>query len=161
MQGRHQTFVWTTDRRPVPSGRVSCSLVGPKTAVKWLTQFGTLDGVIENAKDIGGVVGENLRRALEWLPLSRQLVTVKCDCDLSGHHVSILESLKQQEGGANEARDEADALRARLDEDPRLKVTVGDGLAYLRVQLDTGTKLNGVFLAFATSAEAPRGHSDL
>ena len=70
--------------------------VGPKTAVKWLTQYSTLDGVIENAKDIGGVVGENLRRALEWLPLSRQLVTVKCDCDLSGQHVSILESLQQK-----------------------------------------------------------------
>jgi DNA polymerase-1 len=69
--------------------------VGPKTAVKWLTQYGTLDGVIGNAKDIGGVVGENLRRALEWLPLSRELVTVKCDCDLSGHHVSVLDSLQQ------------------------------------------------------------------
>ena len=70
--------------------------VGPKTAVKWLAQYGTLDGVIENAKDIGGVVGENLRKALEWLPLSRQLVTVKCDCDLSGHHASILETLQQK-----------------------------------------------------------------
>ncbi len=70
--------------------------VGPKTAVKWLTQYGSLDGVIANAAAISGVAGENLRRALEWLPLSRQLVTVKCDCDLSGHHVSILESLRQQ-----------------------------------------------------------------
>lgn len=70
--------------------------VGPKTAVKWLTQYGSLDGVIAHAAEIGGVVGENLRRALDWLPLSRQLVTVKCDCDLSGHHVSILESLQQQ-----------------------------------------------------------------
>ena len=65
--------------------------VGPKTAVKWLTQYGNLDGVLAHAAEIGGVVGENLRRALEWLPLSRQLVTVRCDCDLSGHHVSILE----------------------------------------------------------------------
>ncbi len=70
--------------------------VGPKTAVKWLTQYGSLDGVIAHAPDIGGVVGENLRRALAWLPLSRELVTVKCDCDLSGHHVSILDSLGQQ-----------------------------------------------------------------
>ncbi len=70
--------------------------VGPKTAVKWLTQYGNLDGVLANASAIGGVVGENLRRALAWLPLSRQLVTVKCDCDLFGHHVSILDSLKQQ-----------------------------------------------------------------
>ncbi len=70
--------------------------VGPKTAVKWLTQYGSLDGVIAHAAEIGGVVGENLRRALDWLPLSRRLVTVKCDCDLSGHHVSILDSLLQQ-----------------------------------------------------------------
>jgi len=52
---------------------------GPKTAVKWLTQHGTLDKVVENAHTITGVVGENLRKAMEWLPLSRQLITVKCD----------------------------------------------------------------------------------
>ncbi|MFM7227340.1 MAG: 5'-3' exonuclease H3TH domain-containing protein, partial [Betaproteobacteria bacterium] len=60
--------------------------VGPKTAVKWLSHYETLDGVIGHASEIGGVVGENLRKALDGLPLARQLVTVKCDCDLSGHH---------------------------------------------------------------------------
>jgi DNA polymerase-1 len=69
--------------------------VGPKTAVKWLSQYDSLDGVIAHASDIGGVVGDNLRKTLDWLPLARQLVTVKCDCDLSGHHESILASLKQ------------------------------------------------------------------
>ncbi len=69
--------------------------VGPKTAVKWLSQFENLDGVIAHANEIGGVVGDNLRKALDWLPLARQLVTVKCDCDLSGHHESILASLQQ------------------------------------------------------------------
>jgi DNA polymerase-1 len=53
--------------------------VGPKTAVKWLTQFGTLDSVVNHADEIGGVVGENLRKALNWLPQARRLVTVKCD----------------------------------------------------------------------------------
>lgn len=67
--------------------------VGPKTAVKWLAQYGTLDGVIANAAAIGGVVGENLRRALDWLPQARTLVTVKIDCDLDGHMKSIPESL--------------------------------------------------------------------
>ncbi len=67
--------------------------VGPKTAVKWLTQYGTLDGVIEHANDIGGVVGENLRRALDWLPQARHLVTVKCDCDMSAHLSTIDEQL--------------------------------------------------------------------
>jgi DNA polymerase-1 len=56
--------------------------VGPKTAVKWLTQYGSLDGVIAAAPDIGGVVGENLRRALDFLPLGRRLVTVRCDLEL-------------------------------------------------------------------------------
>ncbi|GGI55415.1 DNA polymerase I [Oxalicibacterium solurbis] len=70
--------------------------VGPKTAVKWLTQYETLDGVIEHAADIKGAVGENLRRALDWLPQARVLVTVKTDCDLSAHMKSIVESLVQQ-----------------------------------------------------------------
>ncbi|WP_019139531.1 DNA polymerase I [Noviherbaspirillum massiliense] len=67
--------------------------VGPKTAVKWLNQYGSLDGIIEHAADIGGAVGENLRRALDWLPTARTLVTVKTDCELVGHMVSIQESL--------------------------------------------------------------------
>lgn len=52
---------------------------GPKTAVKWLSQYGSLDEVIAHAGEIGGVVGENLRAHLAFLPLGRQLVTVKCD----------------------------------------------------------------------------------
>ncbi|MDX9706706.1 MAG: 5'-3' exonuclease H3TH domain-containing protein, partial [Azospira sp.] len=55
---------------------------GPKTAVKWLTQYGTLDELIAHAGEIGGVVGENLRQALDFLPLGRRLVTVRCDLDL-------------------------------------------------------------------------------
>ena len=56
--------------------------VGPKTALKWLAQYGSLDGVIAAANEIGGAVGENLRRALDFLPLGRRLVTVRCDLDL-------------------------------------------------------------------------------
>ena len=55
---------------------------GPKTAVKWLTQYGTLDNLIAHADEVGGAVGENLRSALEWLPQGRRLVTVKCDVPL-------------------------------------------------------------------------------
>lgn len=69
---------------------------GPKTAVKWLSAYGSLDGVMANADKITGVVGENLRRALDWLPQGRVLVTVKTDCDLSEHMKSILESLTMQ-----------------------------------------------------------------
>jgi DNA polymerase I len=56
--------------------------VGPKTAVKWLQQFGTLDEIVTRADEIGGAVGDNLRKALDWLPQGRRLLTVKCDLDL-------------------------------------------------------------------------------
>ncbi len=67
--------------------------VGPKTAVKWLEQYGSLDAIVEHADAIGGVVGENLRKALDWLPVARKLVTVKTDCDLRPHVESIDASL--------------------------------------------------------------------
>ncbi len=59
--------------------------VGPKTAAKWLTQYGSLDALIAHAADIKGQAGENLRRALEWLPQGRRLVTIRTDRDLAGH----------------------------------------------------------------------------
>lgn len=55
---------------------------GPKTAVKWLTQFESLNGVIENADKVGGKIGENLRNSLELLPLSYELATIKTDVPL-------------------------------------------------------------------------------
>lgn len=60
--------------------------VGPKTAVKWLKEYGTLENIIANADNITGVVGENLRKALPWLPTARELITIRCD-------VGIQESL--------------------------------------------------------------------
>ncbi|MBI1423820.1 MAG: DNA polymerase I [Gammaproteobacteria bacterium] len=56
--------------------------VGPKTAVKWLQEYGSLDAIMANADKIGGKVGENLRASLDYLPLSKQLVTIKCDVGL-------------------------------------------------------------------------------
>jgi DNA polymerase I len=56
--------------------------VGPKTAVKWLQAYGSLDGIMDHADEIKGKVGENLRAALDHLPLSRELVTVRRDVDL-------------------------------------------------------------------------------
>jgi DNA polymerase I len=52
---------------------------GPKTALKWLAQYGSLDGIIAHADEIGGVVGQNLRNHLDFLPLGKKLVTVACD----------------------------------------------------------------------------------
>ncbi len=55
---------------------------GPKTAVKWLQQYGSLDEIVAHADEIGGKVGENLRAHLDFLPLARRLLTVKCDVEL-------------------------------------------------------------------------------
>ena len=55
---------------------------GPKTAAKWLGEYATLDGVMQNADKIGGKIGESLRAALPQLPLSRELVTIKTDVPL-------------------------------------------------------------------------------
>ncbi|KVN95946.1 DNA polymerase I [Burkholderia ubonensis] len=74
---------------------------GPKTAVKWLTQYDSLDGVIEHAGEIKGVVGDNLRRALDFLPLGRKLVTVETACDLAPHLESI-EATLATDGEARE-----------------------------------------------------------
>lgn len=59
--------------------------VGPKTAAKWIGEHGSLDGVIATAPTMKGAAGENLRRALDWLPQGRRLVTVVTDCDLAEH----------------------------------------------------------------------------
>lgn len=56
--------------------------VGPKTAAKWLNQFGNLDAVLEHKGEIRGKVGENLVASADMLPLSRQLATIKCDVEL-------------------------------------------------------------------------------
>src|SRR3546814_20943479 len=57
---------------------------GSKTAAKWLVEHGTLGGVIAAAPVIKGKIGENLRGALERLPLNRDLVTIKTDVVLDG-----------------------------------------------------------------------------
>ena len=59
--------------------------VGPKTAAKWIAEYGSLQGVMDAAAGIKGVAGENLRKALDWLPTGRKLVTVRDDCDLAEH----------------------------------------------------------------------------
>jgi DNA polymerase-1 len=66
----------TVDNVPGVSG------VGPKTAVKWLQQYGTLDALIKNADNITGKVGESLRATLDYLPLAKKLVSIDCDVKL-------------------------------------------------------------------------------
>jgi len=73
--------------------------VGPKTAAKWLLEYGSLDALVERAAEVKGAAGENLRKALDKLPLSRRLVTIRTDCDLDGH-VAGLPSLEGLPVGA-------------------------------------------------------------
>ena len=57
---------------------------GPKTAAKWIAEYGSLDGVVEHAPEVKGKIGENLRAGLPFLEDARALVTIKCDCEVPG-----------------------------------------------------------------------------
>jgi DNA polymerase-1 len=56
--------------------------VGPKTAAKWLQQFGDLETLKARAGEVGGKIGERLRESLGALDLSKQLATIRCDVEL-------------------------------------------------------------------------------
>ncbi|MCW9059683.1 MAG: DNA polymerase I [Gammaproteobacteria bacterium] len=63
--------------------------VGPKTAAKWLNEYGSLDAIIAHADEIKGKVGESLRASLDTLALSRQLATIRCDVELEEDPASL------------------------------------------------------------------------
>lgn len=56
--------------------------VGPKTAAKWLQTYETLENLLANIDKITGKVGDNLRQAQTQIPLTKMLVTIKCDVAL-------------------------------------------------------------------------------
>ncbi|MGB5643559.1 MAG: DNA polymerase I [Gammaproteobacteria bacterium] len=66
--------------------------VGPKTAIKWLKQYDSLANLVAHADEISGKIGENLRNSLDQLPMSKDLVTIRCDLELD----LDLEDLKMQ-----------------------------------------------------------------
>jgi len=78
---------------------------GPKTALKWLTAYETLDGIVAHASEIKGAVGDNLRKALDFLPMARKLVTVHTECDLASQIASIEETLPSRPEARDELRD--------------------------------------------------------
>lgn len=78
---------------------------GPKTALKWLTQYDTLDGIVAHAAEIKGAVGDNLRKALDFLPMAKKLVTVDTQCDLSSQIESIEGTLPSRPEARDELRD--------------------------------------------------------
>ena len=124
--------------------------VGPKTAAKWLAQYGSLDNIVAHASDIPGVVGNNLREALPWLPQGRRLLTVKTDCELpvglpdltiAAPDGAVLKTLYERfefkswlrdVAGAGAAPDAADAIakKAARDDAGRRWDAVDDGSAH-------------------------------
>ena len=75
--------------------------VGPKTAAKWLGEYGSLDAIVAQADQIKGAAGDNLRQALAWLPTGRELLKIRTDCDLTGH-VDDLPALDSIAAGAGD-----------------------------------------------------------
>ena len=78
--------------------------VGPKTAAKWISEYGSIDQLIADADGVKGVAGNNLREAIPNFPLTRQLLTVKCDCDLTGHVESIEDLAPRERDDATPGR---------------------------------------------------------
>ncbi len=77
-----QVLDWLTLTGDAVDNVPGVAKVGPKTAAKWLDKYGSLDAIVAHAEEIPGVVGANLRDALDWLPQGRRLLTVKTDCAL-------------------------------------------------------------------------------
>ena len=116
--------------------------VGPKTAVKWLNQYGSLENIMQNADQFKGKVGQYLRESLEHLPLSYRLVTILCDLDLDCSAESLsfskvntqrLAQLYQQYGmrtrlkKLQESSDESIEIISELEDVPSLeKITAVD-----------------------------------
>ena len=82
---------------------------GPKTAAKWLNQYGGLDELMRHADEIKGKIGENLRASLEQLPLSRQLTTIRTDLELEVEP----EALKPREPDTGKLRELFKQMEAR------------------------------------------------
>lgn len=67
---------------------------GPKTAQKWLTEFDSIANLIANQDKLSGVVGENFRQAIEWLPTAQKLITIDCQVNVDSYDITKLENLQ-------------------------------------------------------------------
>ncbi|MBX9597589.1 MAG: DNA polymerase I [Burkholderiales bacterium] len=67
---------------------------GPKTAQKWLTEFDSIANLIINQEKLSGVVGENFRQAIEWLPTAQKLITIDCQVNIDSYDINRLENLR-------------------------------------------------------------------
>ena len=140
---------------------------GPKTAAKWLGEYGTLDAIIEKAGEIKGKIGDNLRAALPRLPLNRTLVTIKTDVALDGgpdmlplreRHVEELrelyarygfnQALKELEGGTLDASSVAEKEPGRARGTGRVAAVTADEVA-----IDPALGAAGEYSAVTESAQ--------
>src|SRR5690606_26140702 len=121
---------------------------GPKTAAKWLAEYDSLDGVIANAGAIKGKIGENLRQALDQLPLSRQLATIRTDVELG----LAPQDLQLRPRHVEDLR----ALYARYGFNQALRELDGDGGAPQVAEKEPGrARGSGRITAPAAADEAP------
>ena len=67
---------------------------GPKTAQKWLTEFDSITNLITNQDKLSGVVGENFRQSVEWLPTAQKLITIDCLVNIDSYDINKLENLQ-------------------------------------------------------------------
>ena len=118
---------------------------GPKTAAKWLAEYGSLDEVMARADEIGGKIGENLRAALAHLPLSRDLVTIRTGVELPLGMADL--ALRERD---------LDALRAlyqRYGFQQALRDLEGSGRAVVDVAEKEPAKARGSAYAIATATD--------
>src|SRR5690606_35076777 len=139
--------------------------VGPKTAAKWLGEFGSIDALVEQADTIKGVAGNNLREAIAQFPLTRELLTVKCDCDLLGQvntmadleprqpDIETLQALYERYGFRTWLREVTGDAERVPQGDARVIVEAPAAPAELRYQIITGWAAFDEWLA--RIAEAP------
>ncbi|GAB2627295.1 DNA polymerase I [Novilysobacter erysipheiresistens] len=119
---------------------------GPKTAAKWLAEYGTLDGVIANADAIKGKIGDNLRAVLDRLPLNRTLTTIRTDLELERRH----DELRLRERDADALR----VLYARYGFKQALRDLDGGAAAEATAER---AGVRNTAAGYARSAAAPAG----
>ncbi|GAB3382347.1 DNA polymerase I [Lysobacter fragariae] len=119
---------------------------GPKTAAKWLAEFGTLDGVIANADKVSGKIGENLRRALDRLPLNRTLTTIKTDVAMDVAPTDLVLRDRHVE--------ELRGLYARYGFKQALRELGGEGMAPADAKVSVRGTAAGYARSTATTAES-------
>jgi DNA polymerase-1 len=132
--------------------------VGPKTAVKWLVQYGSLDNIVQHAEEIKGKVGENFRAFLPELPLSKQLATIKLDVELDVVVNDLQRTSPEKESLISFYRDfEFKTWLAELLEKSTPEVTQNKYAAYETIlteaQLDSWIKKLSAVTLFAFDTE--------